>query len=432
MRYLVSALSLVTLCSCSKKEPPLVGKREDVIVSSLALEISKNAGDVRVMKSNGNPYIGTFAFSKAPKKLWEYKFYDLALNGNIMACTPVVESGCVYAMDAGGIVHCVDQKTGKLKWNVFTTTVGETGQSGSAMGYIKKHNLLLVSTSFGECFVINASNGNVVKRIKLPAPCKGDGILVDGDIAYFNCSSNTVCAIDIITGKKKWEYAGIDREDGYIGMSKPVIFKDTLIITTASGELLALKKSDGHEIWRIIISNFSVKDSISAIAHIRATPVVEDGIVYVTSNTGILSAVNASTGDVIWSKDIGGLTPVNITGDHIFVVNNRAELACLHKRTGAVRSIHKLNITEKKASLLDKILFRTPTTDKEWFAQFLTNHGVLHISHDGEFIISDYKTGAQFKPIQKSMRPISFRPVLKDGVMYILSDDGYITAYLGN
>lgn len=435
MRRYTQAMSFLiistVLCSCSKSEPPLTGKREDVIISDLAIDISPNAGTVQLKKSTGNPYIGTLDFAPALEKLWEYKFYNLALNGNIMTASPIVANGCVFIMDAGGIVHCIDGKTGKLLWKAYTTVLGETGQSGGAMEFVKDGNKLLVSTSFSECFVFDSLTGQQLKRFKLPAPCKGDGVLVDGNTAYFNCSTNTVCAIDIETGKDLWTYSGLDRDDGYIGMSKPVICGNSVIISSASGELICLNKSDGKEIWRIIISNFSVKDVSSSISHLRATPIVEGNRIYVTSAAGVVSAVNAATGDIVWSRNIGGLTPVNIVGDHVFVINKDAEIACINKHNGAIVGVKKVKLDYKKRTLQDKILFRKPKQEeKDWFAQFMTRDSVLHVASDGEFIFSGYSTDQITNRI-KTGRRVSIRPVLSNGIMYVLSDDGYLSAYRG-
>ena len=76
-------------------------------------------------------------------------------------------------------------------------------------------------------------------------------------------------------------------------------------------------------------------------------------------------------------------------------------------------------------------MFRKPKLEeKDWFAQFMTKDSILHVALDGEFIFSGYSTD-QITNRVKTGRRVIVRPVLSNGIMYVLSDDGYLTAYRG-
>lgn len=425
--YVISGLvTPLVLFSCTKKEPPLTGQRNEVIISELALEVSKDAGDLQLTKSVGDPFIGTVDFSNTPKKIWEHKLYNLSINGNTLAAPPIINEKCVYVFDAGGVVHCLDIDTGKSIWSAYTTVVGETGQSGGALAYTAD-NKLLVSTAFSECFIFDAKTGKMLSRMKLPAPCKGDGIAVENGIAYFNCVTNTLCAVDIASGKKIWQYNGLDREDGYLGMGKPVIYNDTIIVPSSSGELYCIQKSTGKEIWKTILSNYCVQNTASAISHLRAVPIIKDGVVYVVSASGMISAIMAATGDAKWSRNIGRMTPVNIVGNHLFVISESSEIARININTGAIASIFKVPFAAPKQTLLDKCLFREAIADTHC-SQFLTNDSLLYVSTNGDLMYVDYRTGQLVNKISTG-RSISVSPALGNRTMVILSDDGYVMAY---
>ena len=427
MQAFYGFICLSLLAGCAKNDNHLTGKREDVIVTNLNVEISNEAGELILSPSTKNPFIGTIAFSKNISPLWKYKFYDLNLNGNIITTSPVLADEKVFILDAGGIVHCLDTKTGKLLWKTYTTIAGETGQSGGAISYAG-NDTVLVSTAFGEVFFINAHTGQGVHRLKLPSPCKGDGILVKDGIAYFNCIANDVCAVDIKNKKIIWTYKDIERESGYVGMAQPIAYKNTLLIVSSAGELICLDKRSGKEMWKILLSNYSVTDASSAIPHIRANPIIENNTVYVNSPSGMLYAVNAESGDIVWSCNIGSLTPVNITGNHLFIVTENNDLACINKNNGKVLSINKINVPQQKEWAITKWFSSPNRKQKNTIFQFLISDSIMHISSAGNVVFSKYNDNVTLAKYEIK-HPISVRPVLVEQELYVLSDDGYLIKY---
>lgn len=425
-RGVFGLVAFLLFAGCAKNDTCLTGKREHVITSNVGIEASHNAGKLILVPSDKNPLIGTLKFAKNIKPIWQYKFYDLNLNGNIMAASPVVADSKAFILDAGGVVHCLDAKCGKLLWKTYTTVVGETGQSGGAIAHTK--GTLLVSTAFGEVFFINANTGKTEARMKLPSPCKGDGILIENNRAYFSCIANDVCAVDLSTHKIIWTYKEIERDNGYLGMAQPISHKDNLLITSSSGELICLNKVSGKEIWKILLSNYSVTDATSAIVHIRATPVVDNNVVYVNSPSGTIYAINADSGDIIWSHNIGSLTPINISGNHLFIINESAEVACINKHDGRVLSLNRIDIPQRKELAIISWFSSVSKHQKNIIFQFLTDHYIMHITSAGNIILSEYNSNTAIaKHITK--HPISVRPILLDQALYVLSDDGYLMKY---
>ncbi len=419
MRYISPTIVLLFLTSCSTKEPPLTGARESVIISNLALDISPGKRGMR-------PKSGIQDFSMKPKELWRYKFYDKSINGNAITASPLVYNGCVFVVDAGGIVHCLDKKNGQLKWKLSTTVIGETGQSGAAIAVHK--NELIVSNSFCDCFFINIETGKIVSRIKLPAPCKGDGLLVENNVAYFSCLSNTIHAVDINSRNVLWSYNGIGRDDGYIGMAKPIVFKGSIIVALTTGELICLDKRTGKLIWKTVLSNYSVTDSSSAMQHLRTNLTIDRDVIYVSSPAGMTFAIAAGNGDKLWKQHIGGMLQPNIADDSIFVTNEHLEIARLNKLNGQVETIYKINTLPKNTGLFDKLMCKTSTNATNCIAQFLTKEALLHITNAGEFIYTSYENEEKLNTF-KGIQNISVAPTLYNGEIFVISDDGYVTAY---
>lgn len=419
MRYISPTIILLFLTSCSTKEPPLTGARESVIVSNLALDVSPG-------KHGKRPKSGIQDFPMTPKELWRYKFYDKSINGNAITASPLVYNGYVFVVDAGGIVHCLDKKNGQLKWKLSTTVIGETGQSGAAIAVNKGE--LIVSNSFCNCFFINIETGKIVSRIKLPAPCKGDGLIVENGVAYFSCLSNTIHAVDVNSKNVLWSYSGISRDDGYIGMAKPIVFKNSVIAALTTGELVCLDKRTGKLIWKTVLSNYCVTDSSSAMQHLRTNLTIDRNIIYVSSPVGVTFAIAAENGDKLWKQHIGGMLQPNIADDSIFVTNEHLEIARLNKLNGQVETIYKINTLPRSTGFFDKLMCKTSTNTTNCIAQFLTKEALLNITNAGEFVYTSYENGKKLNTF-RGIENINVAPTMDNGEIFVISDDGYVAGY---
>ena len=101
--------------------------------------------------------------------------------------------------------------------------------------------------------------------------------VVDGTNVYVASADGTMFAVDRMTGLKTWEFvapAGIDPE------ASPSIAGDTILLGDTRGNLFGLDSTTGELQWTVEVDGA-----------IRATPVVADGVVYVTTAAGTLLAI---------------------------------------------------------------------------------------------------------------------------------------------
>ncbi|MDR1982360.1 MAG: PQQ-binding-like beta-propeller repeat protein, partial [Holosporaceae bacterium] len=200
---------MISLVGCSSKES-LSGTREALIlVEHDEVTMDDDHGEVIVDSSeekntefvqahfNVSHHYAPLNFSPAPTEFWSAKLDFEATKSIKMTASPVVAGGKVFCIDAAGVVHAFDQNTGKKMWTRSTTVVGKDGQIGGAIAYDKGR--LLVTSSFAEGFSLDAESGKILWRIKLPAPCKGDGITIHDGKAFILCSNSSLHSVDIDT-----------------------------------------------------------------------------------------------------------------------------------------------------------------------------------------------------------------------------------------
>lgn len=128
---------------------------------------------------------------------------------------------------------------------------------------------------------------------------------VVGDVAYFGDAAGKLHAVDTRTGRARWV---VDTKAALHG--DVTAAGDFLFVVNDAGLLLKLARGDGAEIWRVDLGGAGVRTLPSPSApewdFVSAAPVVDGGIVYVGSATGVLHALDAATGATRWTFRSGG------------------------------------------------------------------------------------------------------------------------------
>ncbi|GHU13775.1 outer membrane protein assembly factor BamB [Alphaproteobacteria bacterium] len=421
----LSSLLCLLLVSCADKET-LKGKREDVIASvgsSTGIDKSPVVID-RVEFQNKEapqPFVNA-SHCYAPLKLrtsieniWTTDVDFKSSKCVRMTSSPVIAEGKIFCIDAAGIVYALNQRNGDRIWRTSTLVKGKDGQIGGAVAY--DNGKLIVTSSFSECFSLNAKTGRILWRIKLPATCKGDGIAVHDGKAFIMCANSSLQVINIETGKTLWSHSGTVVDSTFLGSSSVAIDEGVVFLAYPSGEIFALLEETGTPLWDSMFSKFSLTNSAHSFVHPRACPVVKDDIVYFVASNEQTAAFNKKTGDRIWTSNFGGLQTPSVSGNSIFIFNSKSELVCLNKDTGKLRWICKLE------SDIDYL--------SDWYGQLLAGGHILMLSPTGKLhFVSPYKGRIErIVDVNQGKDSISINPVIADGVMYVLMNDGELAAY---
>ncbi|MDR3186859.1 MAG: PQQ-binding-like beta-propeller repeat protein [Holosporaceae bacterium] len=420
-------LSLL-LVGCSSKEP-LTGTREELVIaeigdgkissefdaSPVALDAEKYNGEYPQAFFDASHCYSPMKFSLSPAEIWSSSL-DFESSGSIiMTAAPVIADGTVFCVDAGGIVYAIDQKTGRRLWRVSTTIVGKDGQIGGAIAY--GGGRIIATSSFSECFALDAKDGKILWRIKLPATCKGDGITIANGKAFISCSNSSLQVVDISNGKVLWSHSGMVSDATYIGSSGAAVVDGVVYLTYPSGEVYALLEETGAVIWDAMMSKFSLTNVSRAFAHPRACPVLKNGVAYISAANSQTSAFDAKTGKLIWKNDFGSVQTPIVSGNSIFIFNTKSELVCLNRENGKKRWSTRLAEEEEHIS--------------DWHGMLLLKDNLLMISPRGRLTfvsVYDGKVG-KIMDMDDGGDGISVNPVIADGTMYLLMNEGKISAY---
>lgn len=415
------------MAGCSEDKIKLNGKREHLLVSEASVANADDLDSIPVAVSslllansnypqphfNASHCYDPLKFSMKLGRLWSSDL-DYGSCVSIKAtAAPVVAGGMVFCLDAGGLLYALDKTTGKRIWTMSTTIREKDGQIGGAIAH--DQGKLIVTSSFAECFCLDAGTGKILWRLKLPAPSKGDGITVHRGKAFILCQNCSLQAVDINSGKISWAHSGVLVDSTFIGSASVAISDDIVFVAYPFGEIFALAVDSGNVIWNTTFPKYFAANAARAFMHPRACPVVCDGIVYFASN-GQTVAHETKTGYLLWSCNYGGIHTPILSGNSMFLLNANGELLCLNNKTGKLRWSRKL-ILDDSGKVSD------------WYGQLLIKDNIFVISQEGNVFFVSVHDGKIKKTAKITDEGIAANPVISDAIMYLLLDCGTIVAY---
>jgi outer membrane protein assembly factor BamB len=146
--------------------------------------------------------------------------------------------------------------------------------------------------------------------------------LASGEQELVSCSTaEGVFALDPQTGREKWKLPIITMRT----VSSPILSNGLVIATTGSGGggnyVVAVQPgADAQEVYRI-----------KTQAPYVPTPVAQGGLLFLWYEKGIVSCVDAKTGELHWRERIGGnfwTSPI-IVGDKLYGISDSGEVVVL-------------------------------------------------------------------------------------------------------
>jgi outer membrane protein assembly factor BamB len=255
---------------------------------------------------------------------------------------------------------CVDAATGRTIWNVevFRPTATDARQIhmknslASATPLIDGDRLYVHFGHMGTAAL--DLDGNIIWRQQdlHYRPVHGNGgspVLVDG-LLIFSCdavSDPFVAALDSATGNVRWRTPRNSQAQNKFSFATPTAIEvdgRTLVISPGSGFVGAYDPSDGREVWRVTYGN-----GYSVVPR----PVFARGLIFVSSGfmkPRLLAidpqgAVGDATDDhIVWSLERGApLTPSPlVVGDELYLIADKGIATCLDARTGDVHWTKRL------------------------------------------------------------------------------------------
>jgi outer membrane protein assembly factor BamB len=426
---LIVALAL-TGCASHKKKDILPGRRISVLELDKQLEPDAAIIDVPVALpkpapndgwtvAGGDPAhdLGHPALGDTLKQAWSVSIGEGASRRGVLIASPLYDNGTLYTMDAHKLVSAFSADDGHTLWQTDISPKDDNSRAwGGGIGIAD--GVIYAATGFSELLALDAKDGHVIWRVAMPAPVHSSPTIADGRV-YVVTTDAQMIALSAKDGHEFWRYSDIAEPAVLAGNASPAVSGDVVVAPFPSGDIVALRVDNGLPLWSDNLTVSRHFDAMSTLADIHAAPVIDRGLAFVVGHSGEMVAIDLRTGERAWEQDIGGASQPWAAGDYIYVLSSNGALMCLTQSEGRVRWITQLDQRED------------PTDEKSkpivWSGPLLAGDRLIVVSSNAQaWSVSPY-TGAPLGKLDLS-GPSFLTPVVAGGSLYILADDGTLTA----
>ncbi|MBW3616169.1 MAG: PQQ-binding-like beta-propeller repeat protein [Proteobacteria bacterium] len=356
---------------------------------------------------------------------WRRRIGEGTSRGNQVTATPIIADGRVYAMDGQATVSAHDATSGAPVWRVDLTPRERRDQEAYGGGLAFADGRVYVSSGFRFVAALDAATGATVWRTPVEAPMRGAPTVAEGRV-FAVSADNEVLAFDTRTGTEAWTYQALVEPARFAIASSPAVAGDTVVAPFASGELVALRAQNGNELWTDVLSRASRTNALSELRDIAGRPVIYQGDVFATSNSGVFSSTDLRTGARRWSLPVSALTTPWPAGDVVYVMSKAGELICVARDSGQVYWLTDLNAgrVRKEGGFLG---FFDREVRPTWSSPLLASNRLITVSTDGVAVAADARTGAVQKTVQLGS-PAFIAPVAAGGTIYVVTEEAELIA----
>ena len=295
---------------------------------------------------------------KNGKKLWSFA------SGKRIVGTPAVSEGIVVFGSADRNIYGLNATEGSLRWKVEAAE--------PVLGAVTIHEgIAYVGASDKTFRAIDIQTGKVVWSYDQVKGYIETKPLVVDDKVIFSAWDNTLYALEKATGKEVWKWTGgLTRMHFSPAAVWPVASNGKVFIADPQRAMTAVNLQNGETVWRTFRSQVretiglsedgervyskTMNDSIVCYStltdtpeqvwasnvgfgyeHAPSMPLEKDGVVYGSTKEGLLFALEAKTGKIIWKHKIGNSlinTVVPLNGREVLFTATSGEVGIIKWR----------------------------------------------------------------------------------------------------
>lgn len=355
-------------------------------------------------------------------KVWSHGIGEGQSKG-FSSLTPALDGDAIYAVDYEGLVVAMNSQTGKKIWKrmVNESKEGLWAQSTSFFygadpnrqivgGIAAENGLLLVATYAGEVMALSKETGEELWRKQLPGEVVS-APRTNGSVVAAQTVNGKLFALDAKTGEQLWFYDNPPPVLTLRGTPSPIVTDTAIYAGFSNGRVMAFNPGNGLILWEQRIASPKGRSELERMVDIHSSPIIKDGVIYVGTYQGRISALARGTGKPLWGQDGSTSENVALSSDKLFVSHADGKLVAYNSTTG-----EQLWSNEK---MLRRLL-NGPQVFGDYVA-VVDFEGYMHVVNqsDGEFV-------ARIKVDGNGARA----PMLTDGeTLYVYTNSGKLIAY---
>ena len=358
------------------------------------------------------------ALSAAPAEVWAANIGQGNSRRARITADPVAADGRIFTLDSNAHVTATGTD-GTTLWTADLTAGFERGGGISGGGLAVVGGTLYASTGYGELVALDAATGAERWRQRL-----GAGITaptVSDNSVYIVSRDSQAWSLDPENGRIRWQLPAGPATAVLTGGAAPALTDRLVIFPFGSGELVATLRLSGVRVWGTTVAGARRGVAYNDLNDITGDPVIVGNTLYAGNQSGRVVAMEASSGERLWTAQDGAYSPVLPAGDSIFFVSDRNELIRLDADTG-----ERIWGTELPLYVNDRERRRQAVFTH--YGPILAGGRLVVASGDGDIRFFDPESGAELSRV--AIRGgAAAHPIVVNGTLYVVSGDGRLHAF---
>lgn len=371
-------------------------------------------------QAGGNPshLLGHLAGNEQLSRAWSV---DIGVGGGYrreLMAQPIVANDLCFAMDSRGIVTGLDLATGTRRWRVDSRDEdADSTNIGGGLAY--EAGILYAVNGLADVVAIDAASGAIRWRHNIMQPARSAPTIAEGRLFVLTIEDRLV-ALSAADGHDLWNYQAPSSVTSVLGQPAPAYAAGLVVAGFGSGELAALRADSGTLVWSDNLGSTRSRTSAADLSSIRGLPVISRGRVLAIGLGGLAVAIDLPTGRRLWERQVAGEDSPWVAGAWMFIVASSQEAAAINIEDGRVAWISALprwNDPDKRRDALT------------WFGPLLVGDRLIVTGTSGMALALSPYTGELLGKQELSDVAAPVGPVVAQGTVLIMTDDGRLTAW---
>ncbi len=340
----------------------------------------------------------------SPNTLWS-RSIGRGADRSIWQVKPAVTDDLIVVADSRGRVSALDRSTGAPRWESRLRDLRVSSGVGTGA------DIAVVGTMDGSAIALNLDNGDEIWRTRLSSEVLALST-VAGGVVVARTNDGRLHALDAASGTVRWTVLRTTPALSLRGVQVPQMLPGRVLASFDTGRLLMLGTNRGNVLWEATIAVPSGRSELERLIDADGHIPVYRGVAFASTYQGRLAAVTLDSGDLIWARDFSSYQGGDIHGDSEILVMTAADSHVwgLDPRNGG-------DLWQQRGLRLRDVTGPVVIGDQAVVGDF---QGYLHwLSVDDGRILARTRAGSG---------AIVTRPVLRDGVLYVVSGDGRVSA----
>jgi len=252
-----------------------------------------------------------------------------AVNRASYSLRPFNNGNRIYSIDLRGAIVCVEEFYGKTLWRHETGLQAIAGLGGD-------DELLLVTSRDGDIAAFRHSDEGLEAswRIRIDSEIRSVPVL-DGGQVFIRSVDGKLRSLAAADGSQQWVVSQRVPVLSLTGNSEPLVAGDLVFAGFDDGKLVAYERANGEIRWETTVSVPSGRTEVERLVDLDGRFVLRNGIIYISSFQGRLAAVQASSGDLLWSREFSSFQSIAIDDNALYLSADNSELWSIDMRTGS-------------------------------------------------------------------------------------------------